>query len=110
MDFRLVQNSSISAAHNFSHRREIILAFDCFDSEAAVVGAVWPAIAEAYQRGYGECAADVGNVEAFNALRWSGQAEPLGQLRHVLLRVDGQREAVGDALEFFGLARCAPQI
>ena len=102
---RFLQQPRVTAADHFRDGGKIVLAFDRLDSEAAIVGAIGPAIAKADERSDDEGAADVGDVDAFDPLRGRGQAEDFAEFGEVAFGFDGDRQAVRDALEtvgFFG--------
>src|SRR5439155_18391479 len=86
LDFGLVQQTRVSPPHDFRHRGKIILAFDGFDFEAAIMRPVGPAIAETHERSDFERAADVRNIKALDARRRCRQAERLPQFDQILLR------------------------
>jgi hypothetical protein len=60
-------------------------------------------VPEADHGGDHEGAADVGDIEALDAGGGLGEAEDAGEFAEVGFGVDGDREFVGDALEFLGL-------
>ncbi len=82
-----LQQPDVTAADDFGHGGEIVLAFDGFHFELAVIGAVGPAVLETDERGDGESAADVGDVEAFDARGRAGQAERARRVRRGLFAV-----------------------
>src|ERR1017187_72136 len=73
LDFGLAQYSRVSSPHDFGNRSKIILAFDGCDFESPVIRTVGPAIFETDERCHRKRAADVGNIESFDALRRRGQ-------------------------------------
>ena len=78
-----LEDSAVSAADDFGHAGEVILAWSGSDAEASVAGSVGLAVFEADHTGDDVGVADVGDVEAFHDDGWCREAKGVGECGEV---------------------------